>query len=512
MPALPLSCSVDVPPEAEGLVRYGLEELLRGLGLAPEWTRRDAARLAVVFDGGEGPPVHPPIAALKGDRTVPLDKGDSFPSRERSDQPEGGGSSQARDRSAAALVLPISDAALDGLLRPAIPDTDALGWVTIENERWPLPAGGAHGGDVVASAAWWLAGLQERATPERDRHGRFPYAASLQARLGDAPGGPLRPAVDAYRRWLADALRQSGVDVPGRTWGGPQTGGPQTGGPQTGGASWAVALTHDLDAVRTRRLRALVGETARGRPGPALRRALGPDRRWQSVLALRDLAARHGVEATWFVKPGAWAPEDVAHRLDARYCTFLRTLEADGHEVGWHPGYGAHNHPARLATERARFEQALGHPPALARTHFLRWTEPTTPRLLAAEGVRLDSTLGFSQHEGFRRGTAHPFRLYDPDAGRPTDLWEVPLAVMDTTLYDHRQLGADALADALAAVLDAARAAGGCAVVLWHSDMGEGAAWRDRLHALDHCVGRALRDGAAVGPLGRLLSDWRDGP
>ena len=405
-------------------------------------------------------------------------------------------------QSSAALVLPLSVAALDGLLRPAVPAPERLGWVEVGGDRWPLPVGPAGvradpGGDLVASAAWWLAGLQEAATRARDRHGRFPYAASLQAALGDGPGGPLRPAVDAYRRWLGGALRPLGVEAPGRTW---------------GGAPWALALTHDLDAVRTRRLAALAGEAARGRPGLALRRALGPDARWRSVGALRALAERHGTRATWFAKPGAWAPEDVPTPLGRRYRRLLRSLEADGHAVGWHPGYGAHDHAGRLEAERARLAAALGHAPTVVRTHFLRWTEPATPRLLLANGVRIDSTLGFAEHEGFRRGTAHPFRVYDVAADRVTDLWEAPLAAMDTTLYTHRGLSDGAAADALAETLRAARLSGGVAVVLWHNSLDGDPAWGRRLHTLGQQVGQALRDGAAVGPLPDLLRAWGAAP
>lgn len=447
----PLPCCVDVPPAAAGLVRYGVEELLRGLGLRPAWARWDEARLAV--GGGEAPD----------------------PGR---------------------LVLPVSGAAVDALVQPRAPRPGACGWAAVDGERWPVPAGApdeAPPGDLVASAAWWLAGLQERATAVRDRHGRFPYAASLQAALGDAPGGPLRPAVDAYRRWLGGALRARGVAVPGRSW---------------GGKAWALALTHDLDAVRTRRVVAAVGEVVRGRPRRAFRRALGPDARWESIRRLRAVAERHGVRSTWFVKGGAWAPEDVPVRLDRRFRGRLRSLSAAGHAVGWHPGYGAHDHAGRLALERGRLGAALGHAPTVARTHFLRWAEPATPRLLLANGVRIDSTLGFAEHEGFRRGTAHPFRLYDVAADRATDLWEMPLAAMDTTLYTHRSLSDEAAAGALAAVVGAARRAGGVAVVLWHNSLDGDPAWGRRLHAFDQQVGQALAEGAAVAPLPHLLRAW----
>ena len=76
--------------------------------------------------------------------------------------------------------------------------------------------------------------------------------------------------------------------------------------------------------------------------------------------------------------PAAWTPEDVPGGLDRRVVRRLRAWARDGHEAGWHPGYGAHGRPDRLSHERARFERALGYPPVLARTHFLRWSSPST--------------------------------------------------------------------------------------------------------------------------------------
>ncbi len=441
-------------PVGEALLRYGLAELLRGLGAAPVWTRRGDARLVVA--------------------RVP-------------DEPADG----------PALALSVTDRALADLATPRRPAVADLGWAEVDGERWPVPVGPAGpsdaGGDRVAGAAWWLAGLQERAVAVRDRHGRFPYAESLQAALGDGPGGPLRPAVDATRTWLGRELRAVGVDPAERTW---------------GAAPWAVALTHDLDAVRTRRLLAFGGEMIRGRPVSALRRAFGPDRRRSSIDALRALAERHGAAATWFVKPGAWTPEDVPGGLDPALVARLRRWEADGHEVGWHPGYGTSGRPDRLATEAERFRAAFGRAPTLARTHFLRWADET-PTALAAHGVRVDSTLGFAEHPGFRRGTAHPFPIYDLDADRPTDLWEVPLAVMDTTLTGYLGLDAEGVGDALRSVFGAARRSGGVAVVLWHNQVGAGtAAWEAQVDVLDHALGQARAEGARLGPLGTLLADW----
>ena len=454
----PVPVCVDVPAGA-GLLRYGLEELFRGLGLEARWARRDEARVVVAREG-------------RG-----LEAGDG------------------------ALVLAVTDRALGDLEAPRLPGPGALGWVEHGGERWPVPVGPPGAvearGDLVAAAAWWLAGLQERAVVARDVHGRFPVEASLQAALGDAPGGFYRPAVDAYRRALADALRDAGLEAPGRTW---------------GGAPWAVAMTHDLDAVHTRRLRSGLGGLVRRLPAEALQRAFGRDRRRHTIGALRELGRRHGMPATWYLKPGRWAPEDLPVDFGERDLAVLRALDADGGEIGWHPGYGAHDHPGRLATEHARFVEAFGREPRHVRTHYLRWTAPTTPRLLEAFGCEVDSTLGFSGHEGFRRGTSHPFRLYDVETGRVSGLWEVPLSLMDTTLSDYRRIDLEEAARVVRRVFDGAREAGGVCVVLWHNQIGgDDRVWDARLDTLDHALGRASRDGARLGSLGGLLEAWLGG-
>lgn len=385
--------------------------------------------------------------------------------------------------------------------------------MAIGGERWPLPTGpsgepatdpsGVVHGDVLGSAFWWLAGVQEASTVARDRHGRFPYARSLQHALAeahgpDAPGTAGRPAVDAYRRWLGGALRQRGVDVPGRAW---------------GDASWALALTHDVDALDPGRLRGLFGETLRGHPVAGLRRAMGPNERRASLETLLELAKAREVRSTVFVKAGAGAPEDVPYRLNGRTTSWLREAAAESFEVGLHPSYATADHPRQLETEQGRLASSLGYTPTTVRTHFLRWIDPVTLRLLDHQGFQIDSSLGFSEAPGFRRGTAHPFRLYDVRADRMTDLWEMPLAVMDTTLFDHQHLSdADALATALT-VCEATREAGGVAVVLWHSFVGGDASrWRQRLAVLEAILHRAQETGAAIGSLETLLKAWRGSP
>ncbi len=453
----PVALCLDAPEAIRPALLYAAEELLRPLACAPRPVAREDLGADGIYVGPE---------------------------------PESVASGAVRIRQRPGTIA----ALLDGR---AIAPEEAARWSG--GEALPFPLGTAAPeakpsavveADVLASAFWWLAGVQER-TGARDRWGRVPYAASLQAALNM----PLATPVDAMRTWLGDALRARGVAVQRPDW---------------NGHAWAVALTHDLDGLRTSRLRALAGSVARGGLWRGVQRAMGPDVRAESARALVALARRHGVRSTLFVKTGASGPEDLAPLARRGWAArreqaWLRGLAADGFEIGLHPSMEAATDARRLWRERQRLAQSLGAVPRLVRSHYLRWDPAVTPALYAAERFALDSTLGWAAQPGFRRGTAHPFRLWDHARGAPSALWEAPLAIMDTTLFAHQSLSPEAAAESVQAVLSAARASGGLAVVLWHNAMGPGREWAFRLHILDHAIGQARRDGAAFLGLDRAL-------
>ncbi|MEM1056068.1 MAG: polysaccharide deacetylase family protein [Bacteroidota bacterium] len=328
----------------------------------------------------------------------------------------------------------------------------------------------------------WLSGAREEAVTERDRWGRVRLASMPEQ-------NPLATPVDDIRRDLAQTLRGHGHEVRETTW---------------EGRDWAVALTHDLDALHTPRLRALVGDTLRGQPARGLRRAFGTDDRQRSARALADLAERHGATATFFAKAGTSGPEDVRARPE-RERAWYRDLLSRGHEIGLHPSVQAATDRARLGAEADRLARVTGTRQSLVRSHFLRWDPAVTPFLYAEAGFEADSTLGWAEAPGFRRGTAHPFRLWDRRVNATSGLWELPLAVMDTTLFVYQRLTDEEVASALEAVFEAARSARGVAVVLWHNAMDGDSAWWERLALLDRALVTARQDGASLLPLGRTL-------
>jgi peptidoglycan/xylan/chitin deacetylase (PgdA/CDA1 family) len=317
-------------------------------------------------------------------------------------------------------------------------------------------------GDDLAEAFFHLARVEELGAggqpAPRDQHGRFPGSATSL--------DPEDPPLERLRRKL-------GVEPP--RW---------------AGARFAVCLTHDVDTpwrwtgVGVRGAAARLRDHARaGRSGPALReaRALagvplhklrGSDPNWRFERLLR-IARDRGIGHTFYLMAGHAHPADgpapdTYERLRPR---LVELLLAGGAEIGLHGSYNAAEDVQVLAEEKRRLEELAG-PLAGHRYHYLRIDPHRNLAPLQTLGFRYDTSLGFADRPGFRAGIAHPFRPWDIASGRPLDLVEIPLALMDVTLAEERYLGLSAR-DAERRLLDlvawAAEHGGGFSV-LWHND------------------------------------------
>jgi hypothetical protein len=339
-------------------------------------------------------------------------------------------------------------------------------------ERGELPAG-----DELAEAFFHLARVEERAGP-RDEHGRFRAKWSCL--------DPLDPPVERLRRKL-------GLEPP--RW---------------GGASFAVALTHDVDSPWRWTRIGLRGAAARlkghvlgGRPAPALREARGlagapvhrlrgtdPNWRFEQLLVAER---SRGAGSTFFVlaahrdRHDGAAPE-AYERLRPR---LVETLLQHGGEVGLHGSYRSAEDSALLSDDYDTLLEVMSVYTDITRVaghryHYLRVDPHANLRPLEELGLEYDTTLGFPDAPGFRAGIAHPFRPWDFDRDEALDLVEIPLAAMDATLAEARYLGLSAREawPPLERILDWAQANGGGFALLWHPDRfdpGTSAGW-DRLY------------------------------
>jgi hypothetical protein len=316
---------------------------------------------------------------------------------------------------------------------------------------------------VVAAAFYLLSGWQEYFSDERDQHGRFPYAASVQARYGFVA----LPVVNYYFDVLKTALEQAtGRQYPPRRW-----------GPQQ--AEFAAFISHDVDNLRSGWKAPAKAALRQGRLlrfARLLGRHLTQSDPWDNLEAVAAQVAQYGGHSTFFILPtrrkALNGPHNADYRLTKQLRQRLRKLEEKGCALELHMPVGPSTMEGNVSVHAVPFN-AVG-----CRFHYLSWEPRCTPVVISINPVAAvnkftyDSTLGFAEHYGFRNSYCLPFYPFDFANGKEAGFVEIPLNVMDTTLHHPRylQLAAHEILPALAPVFAEIRRFGGVASVLWHNE------------------------------------------
>ena len=316
--------------------------------------------------------------------------------------------------------------------------------------------------DIISAAFYLLSGWSEYFSDERDQHGRFPYAASVQQQYGFVT----LPVVNYYFDVLRTAVEHvTGQLVKPRTWG--------------TDAAFAAFVTHDIDNLRSSWKAPAKADLRAGRVirfGQRLSQHLTQPDAWDNLNTVAATVAEYGAHTTFFIlsehRPGRDGTPNADYRLTPRLRQQLRKLQQQGHEIGLHASIGTATHLPSFLDEK---ETRLGLPVAGNRFHYLRWEPRQTPALLEAAvgtGLHYDSTLGFAEHFGFRNSYCHPFYPFNFATGQAHSFLEIPLQVMDTTLHhpDYLQLRAAEILPALQPMFAEIEKFGGVASILWHND------------------------------------------
>ena len=107
-------------------------------------------------------------------------------------------------------------------------------------------------------------------------------------------------------------------------------------------------------------------------------------------------------------------------------------------------GYHRFNDSQLYRESRELMEEAFGVEVVGIRNHYLRFSYPDTWQAHVEAGFEYDATYGYRRVPGPRSGLAFPFFTYDNKAGKSLDLLELPLTIMDVTIF--RSLGLDGVA------------------------------------------------------------------
>jgi peptidoglycan/xylan/chitin deacetylase (PgdA/CDA1 family) len=263
---------------------------------------------------------------------------------------------------------------------------------------------------------------------------------------------------------------------------------------------FALCLSHDVDEVTERaswsKISHRLTQTIRAQPGlkkiveqsvysiaRAYRklRHLGIDPLWhyEDWLKIED---KYGYKSTFFFFPSELSHPhyyDCAYRMKDRIVyegskmsvkDMLQQIDKSGWEIGLHGSYHSAGRLDLLKDQRQQISTALGREIYSTRQHFLRYDPAITPSLHAQAGFTADSTQGYNFSLGFRAGTSFPYGAWDHQNSQPLPLLEIPLNIMDSSLFNPNLYGYNeerAIRHCLK-IMDNVERVGGCLTLSWH--------------------------------------------
>jgi peptidoglycan/xylan/chitin deacetylase (PgdA/CDA1 family) len=315
--------------------------------------------------------------------------------------------------------------------------------------------------DIISAAFYLLSGWQEYFSTERDQHGRFPYAASVQKQYSFVT----LPVINYYFDVLKTAVEYvSGRPLRPRRWGPNQ-------------ANFAAFVSHDIDNLRSAwkaPAKAALQQRQFSLFGKLLWQHFTQPDAWDNLEDVAAATAQYGARSTFFILPTHGKAPDGTPNADYCYSIQLlrrlHKLSEAGCEINLHGSIGTALDEWKLDYENRLLERVgLG---GGLRFHYLRWDARQTFAVLSESDFVFDSTLGFAEHFGFRHSFCLPFYPFDFTSERATDFLEIPLNVMDATLHHphYLQLTPAEILPALIPVFAEIKRFGGVASVLWHNE------------------------------------------
>ncbi|MBN1461627.1 MAG: hypothetical protein JXA57_19015 [Armatimonadetes bacterium] len=252
------------------------------------------------------------------------------------------------------------------------------------------------------------------------------------------------------------------------------------------GRPFALFLSHDVDRIHDRELWRLLGDFGHvgrmiaGAEGGSLplafrrvvRALFNPKSALEDFETILEIEARHGFKSTFFLLHDYyWARYGARYRVTDRELHDIAKLvmSSDG-EVGVHAGYYRCQNVSLLRESRQMIAEVAGTEPTGVRNHYLQFAGRKTWLAQEEAGFFYDATFGNARKVGPRERRISPFWAIEPNPGEKIGLVELPLSIMDVTLFDRLQRrGSEALEAAWSAIQPIVHV-GGLVTLLWHNN------------------------------------------
>jgi len=283
--------------------------------------------------------------------------------------------------------------------------------------------------DLLQSAFYLLSGLQEFGSYTERPLNRYSWQDSIQKQLKITA----KPVVNYYFEIIIEAIEKfcSLHDLSFKR--------------KYPFKKPVLFMSHDIDRVKCYNFPRFKMFLKKGKPFSAaevlLKMILRVKDPWWNFNYFINLEKQHEVKSTWF-----FLGQGIPH-LDAYYSYkdikisgVISKLSDAGHEIGLHGTIGSAYNSEELQKNLSELQSVSEKTIKGIRQHWLNYYPKETGKIQSQSGLSYDTTLGFHDYAGFRNSYCYPFKLYDFEQEKIQDIWELPLVVMDGSLFDYQKL------------------------------------------------------------------------
>ncbi len=356
--------------------------------------------------------------------------------------------------------------------------------------------------DIFSCAFYFLSSWDERVKSKKDEFGRFPDDENLLVKLGVANF----PIVNFYFFILKRLIEKCGFEIKQMDW---------------NGKNFAVCLTHDVDVLRKWSPFGVYNEVMNnfimGSEEIQKRRerfakflyyfSKNYDPYREGMRKIFEFENGLGVKSTFFLKSGGRSKYDARYKWDEFMFEFVRNLNKNGFEIGFHPSFDAFDKFELMKSEKEKFSDFIGSDVDGVRQHYLRYDFKTTPFIQSELGFRYDSTLGFVSRHGFRCGYSFPFKIFDVNRNEEMRIYEIPIVFMDAVYqYGKSVKSIEEIFAEIIGLFKVVKVFGGVMTVLFHNTVYDEFDFKGWDFVYEEFVRMAINEGAFVGSCREIIN------
>jgi hypothetical protein len=321
--------------------------------------------------------------------------------------------------------------------------------------------------DLFAASFFMLTRWEEHVIKERDPHGRVPDSLHYAVKYGISE----RPIVNEYAQMLKQMIRYLGVEISDQH-------------------VYKPVLTHDVDFFLRydtgfKMLKAVAGDILKRKSVKDAVRTIRDcfkikkgklNDPYDTFDWLMQQSESVGLKSIFYFIPSLPGEPDAQYSiLDETLIDTIKKISRKGHTVGVHGAYRSYTQAELFQEELGRFPKGITIEEN--RQHYLRFDVPETFDMLDALGIKIDSSIGYTEKVGFRAGTCYEYPLFHIMNRKQLSLIERPLIVMDQAIKKQVP-DSDSVYEKILELEETVQKYSGTFVLLWHNTNFNTKEWR----------------------------------